>query len=80
MKQYCRYCVHCCEGDGFICNDHPSRRIRHLTEEEIKRENRCPNFDLTDDVITGKEYRPREYRPREHRTMNEDEPMQLSFF
>lgn len=23
MKQYCRYCAHCFEGDGFGCSNHP---------------------------------------------------------
>lgn len=80
MRQYCRYCVHCAEGDGYICTDHPKGRPVHLTEEHIKRENRCPNFDLTDDVITGREYQPREYRPREHRAAEDYEEGQMSFF
>ena len=62
MRQYCRYCVYCAEGDGYVCTG--KKRPRQLTEEQIKRPNRCKAFQLTDDVITGREYQPREYRPR----------------
>lgn len=31
----------------------------HWTVEQIKRVNKCPNFELSDDVITGRNYRPR---------------------
>lgn len=56
MKQYCRYCVHCIEGDCFFCTDDE----RTMSEAEIKRVNNCPNFMLTEDIITGREYAPRE--------------------
>jgi len=56
MKQYCRYCAHCIEGDVFFCTDDE----RTMSESEIKRANNCPNFMLTEDIITGREYAPRE--------------------
>lgn len=56
MAQYCRYCVHCIEGDVFFCTDEE----RTLTESQIKRPNKCINFQLTEDIISGKEYKPRE--------------------
>ena len=68
MKQYCRYCVHCIEGDTFFCTDEE----RTMSEAEIKRANNCINFLQTEDIITGKEYKPREKR-------NEDYQNQLSF-
>jgi len=33
---------------------------RTMSESEIKRANNCPNFMLTEDIITGREYAPRE--------------------
>ncbi len=56
MKQYCRYCVHCIESEPYFCTD--DERI--LSESQIKRPNNCINFALTEDVITGREYKPRE--------------------
>lgn len=55
MRQYCRYCVHCIEGDVFFCTDDE----RTMSEAEIKRANNCPNFMLTEDIISGKPYNPR---------------------
>lgn len=80
MRQYCRYCAHCFEGDGYVCDG--LKHARHLTEEQIKRPNRCKAFDLTDDVITGREYQPREYRPRAPRTEETaaEEYRQLTLF
>ena len=62
MKQYCRYCAFCFEGDCFYCGDHD----KVLTEEQIKRVNTCKDFILSGigDVITGKAYEP---RPRKKR-------------
>jgi hypothetical protein len=66
MKQYCRYCVFCFEADDFGCSNHPKGKEPHWSENDIKRENHCKNFVLSDlgDVITGKQYKPREYKPR----------------
>ena len=62
MKQYCQYCAFCFEADDFRCSNHPKGLERHWTEKDIKRENHCPNFALSDmgSVITGKQYKPRE--------------------
>lgn len=73
MKQYCRYCVHCIEGDVFFCTDDE----RTMSEAEIKRVDNCSNFMLTEDIITGKEYKPRE--PREPKAI-EDNSEQLKLF
>lgn len=73
MKQYCRYCVHCIEGDVFFCADD----ARIMSEAEIKRANNCSNFMLTEDIIAGKEYKPR--KPREPKAI-EDNSEQLKLF
>lgn len=75
MKQYCRYCVHCIEGDVFFCTDDE----RTMSEAEIKRVNSCPNFMLTEDIITGKEYKPREPKSTESK-VTEDNSEQLKLF
>ena len=62
MKQYCRYCAFCFEADDFRCSNHPKGKEPHWTEADIKRANHCPNFSLTEDVITGREYVPRPVR------------------
>ena len=61
MKQYCRYCAHCFEADDFRCSNHPKGKEPHWTESQIKHENHCPNFVLSDlgDVITGRQYKPK---------------------
>lgn len=59
MRQYCRYCAHCFEADDYRCSNHPKGKEPHWTEEQIKRVNKCPNFELSDDIITGRSYRPR---------------------
>ena len=81
MKQYCRYCVYCCGADEYRCINHPKGEQTRWTESDIKKVNHCPNFVLTDDVITGKQYKPREYKPKNHESesQNTEEP-QLSFF
>lgn len=60
MKQYCRYCAHCFEGDAFYCGEHDT----FLSEAKIKRANQCKDFALSDlgDVITSKQYQPRDKR------------------
>lgn len=60
MKQYCRYCAFCIEGDCYICTLHE----KELNEDKIKRSNKCSDFDLSvmGDIITGKQYKPREPR------------------
>lgn len=57
MKQYCRYCAFCFEGDGYHCSD----KDTCLSERQIKRANTCKNFALSElgDVVTGKAYKPR---------------------
>ena len=61
MKQYCRYCSFCFCADDYRCSNHPKGKQPHWTEDQIKRENHCKNFVLSDlgDVITGKQYQPR---------------------
>ena len=61
IKQYCRYCSFCFEADDYRCSNHPKGEQPHWTEEQIKRENHCKNFVLSDmgDVITGKQYHQR---------------------
>ena len=55
MRQYCRYCAFCFEGDGFHCSD----KGIELSEGKIKHANKCKEFSfLNADVITGKEYKP----------------------
>ncbi len=69
MKQYCRYCVHCFEGDGYCC----SAKERYMSEEQIKRANNCPDFILSEDIITGREYKPKPIK------IETEELPQLSF-
>lgn len=78
MKQYCRYCAFCFEADDFRCSNHPKGLQPHWSEEQIKRANNCLNFALTDDVITGREYRPREKPARKH-LGTDDRSGQLEF-
>ena len=71
-RQYCRYCAFCFEADDFRCSNHPRGEEPHWTEEQIKRVNNCPNFSLSDDVITGKEYHPRPQKPPYRKEIGKD--------
>lgn len=58
MKQYCRYCAHCFEGDTFFCGEHDEV----LSEAKIKRANQCKDYAYSTlgDVLTGKQYQPQD--------------------
>lgn len=57
MKQYCRYCAYCFEGDCFYCSCHE----RVLAETSIRSVNRCRDYVKSElgDVASGRQYRPR---------------------
>jgi hypothetical protein len=60
----------------FFCTDDE----RTMSEAEIKRVNNCSNFMLTEDIITGKEYKPREPREPNEPKAIEDNLEQLKLF
>jgi hypothetical protein len=72
-RQYCRYCVNCFEADDYRCSNHPKGLQPHFSESDIKRANNCPNYVETEDIITG-----RTYKPRTRKTVSEKYE-QLSF-
>lgn len=61
MRQYCRYCSFCIDGNGLYCTSHE----KSLTEKQFRRENHCPEFILSElgDVRTGNQYRPKKPKP-----------------
>ena len=72
MKQYCRYCVYCIENDTYYCMS----KQKQLSKNSIRVVNNCPEYDYCgEDIITGKEHKPKEYQKR---TFREDGG-QLSF-
>ena len=80
-KQYCRYCVHCFEGDGYCCSDPPAGKDGYLSDDVIKRPNHCRNFCETVDIITGRKYKSRNAAIAEEKSTNaENNDIQLSFF
>ena len=62
MKQYCRYCYGCIEGDCYYC----TVQDRVLSEASIKRPNQCKDFEESTlgDIITGRQYTPRAQREK----------------
>ena len=62
MKQYCRYCAFCSEGDVFYCSDHDEV----LSEGKIKRVNHCKDFTFTEEDVFNPDhkYTPRVIKPR----------------
>ena len=51
MKQYCRYCGFCFEGDCFYCSTNECV----LTLSKITHENHCDDYaDIGVDILTGK--------------------------
>lgn len=73
MKQYCRYCAFCFEADQYRCSAEINGQQLYMTERDIKRANKCPEFELSElgDVITGRQYKPREKKEPE---VNENQP------
>lgn len=55
-KQYCRYCAFCCENECYYCTIYQ----KVMSENQIKRPNACKEFAQTEDIISGKEYKPRQ--------------------
>ena len=60
MKQYCRYCAFCIDGDCYYC----TAQDRVLTPAETRRVRVCPDFQLSElgDVDSGKQYQPRKQK------------------
>lgn len=51
MKQYCRYCYLCCDGDAYYCTE----KAKILSESQLLRPNNCPHYGYCGiDIITGK--------------------------
>ena len=69
MKQYCRYCAYCIDGNGLYCTCHD----KILSESKIKSVNQCKDFTLTDmgDILTGRQYKPR--KPRQYNELKENQ-------
>lgn len=67
IKQYCRYCAFCFEADQYRCSAEINGQQLYMTERDIKRPNKCPEFKLSElgDVITGRQYKPREKKEAE---------------
>lgn len=75
MKQYCRYCAFCFEGDVFYC----SVKEIVLSENKIKRANKCKEFAFINiDVISGEEYKPH-IRQKVEPLISELEKNQIKF-
>ena len=62
MKQYCRYCAFCFEGDVFYCGNHDEV----LNEGKIKRVNHCKDFAFTEEDCFNPDhkYTPRVIKPK----------------
>ena len=80
VRQYCRYCIHMVCGDVNYCDMHK----QGYSDAQIKRTNRCKDFELcTIDALgeNPREYEPREYKPRARKEANESERgVQTSLF
>lgn len=65
MKQYCRYCNHCINGDAVYCE---VLKIT-MSEEKAKRVNRCKEFVFNEiDVFDlEKRYKPRKTKMKQRR-------------
>ena len=60
MKQYCRYCVHLCAGNGVYCE---AKKIT-IRESAAKSVNHCDTFDFCEIDAFGETsgYKPRSSR------------------
>lgn len=61
MKQYCRYCGFCSEGDVYYC----SAKSKVLPASALIRPNNCNDYgDCGIDIVTGKEHEPKDQKKR----------------
>lgn len=62
MKQYCRYCAFCVNGDAYYCT---AKEIV-LSRRSIKNANRCTEYAYSElgDVDSGTPYLPRPHKKR----------------
>ncbi len=60
MKQYCKYCAYCVDGDAYYC----TLKDIVLSESKVRRTNRCADYQYSvlGDVNSGKQYTPRNQR------------------
>lgn len=60
MKQYCKYCAYCVDGDAYYC----TLKDIVLSESKVKRTNCCADYQYSvlGDVDSGKQYTPRKQR------------------
>lgn len=58
MKQYCKYCAHCIEGDCFYC----TAKDKVLNDKQIHYTNKCPLYAYSElgSIIDGQQYKPRQ--------------------
>ena len=70
MKQYCRYCGNCIEGDCFYCTE----KEKVLSDSSITRPNNCKDYGYCGiDLITGKDHVIKERKEK----VNEGEQIRL---
>ena len=69
MKQYCRHCAFCINGDCYYCT------CKNKVLHNIKRVTNCTDYALSElgDVDTGKQYKPR-------KSISKTELSQISLF
>jgi len=62
MKQYCRYCAFCTNGDTYYCGE----KEKVLSSDDVKRVNHCSEYvySVLGDVDTGKQYKPQRKRKK----------------
>ena len=69
MKQYCRYCIHCCTGNGNWCE----AKEKEYSTAYFKSVNNCKLFEFCE--IDAFAENPNPYRPRDkykkHETVDE---------
>lgn len=67
MKQYCRYCIHCCTGNGNWCE----AKEKEYSTAYFKRVNNCKLFEFCE--MDAFAENPNPYRPRENGLEHLDE-------
>ena len=72
MKQYCRYCIHCCTGNGNWCE----AKKKSFSDAYFKRVNHCKLFEFCEIDAFAKN--PNPYKPRDtyRKRTQKEEPME----
>ncbi len=65
MKQYCRYCIWCIDGDAIWCE----KLIKIMSEAAAKRVNKCKDFEFNETDAFNPDHTYKERKEKEYKQL-----------